>query len=632
MNASWPVGNDLKDRLDSGMDMHTSRIAFFGASLFAFSVGLLPAFVHSPQQGTARPNAGQSSMIDETSPALKNRPAPTLPRSTEETFARPMVSGRHGMIVSLNPLASMAGMLTLLKGGNAFDAAVATAFAVAVVDPKNGTLGGQGLATVYSVKDRKVRALNYYGRTPAGATVEAFKNRPYKTGYLSAPVPGNLKGYEALHKAYGKLPWREVVQPAIDLAESGFVLTTDFTEILARFTARLDYPSTRRVFFPGDRLPRAGEIFRQPDLARTLRDIADHGVAAFYKGPTAHKIVDFYQANGGVLTYEDLATYEAKWVEPISTTYHGYTIYTSPPNSSGLAMLLQFNLLDGYDLKKYKHNSAAYLHLIGEVQRLAIADRNRYVADPDFVSVPISRLLSKEYANERRKLISLDRTMPSAVPPSQNRGAPEKTNTTHLTVVDEEGNMVSLSQTLGSWFGNGVVAADTGVLFSNQLRHLHTDPNSPSRLGPGRQPRSNQSPIIVLKDSQPVMAIGTPGNDGIWQRMVQVLINVIDFHMDIQHAVTAPRMIYGGFQETGTDLPPTFAAEDKLPEETLAGLRAYGYILNLIPSDEGSVNGVMRDPATGFLVGGADPRRWGIDGGILGDWAGDAVSVYAIGW
>jgi gamma-glutamyltranspeptidase/glutathione hydrolase len=262
---------------------------------------------------------------------------------------------------------------------------------------------------------------------------------------------------------------------------------------------------------------------------------------------------------------------------------------------------------------------------------LAIADRNRYVADPEFVPVPMKRLLSKEYAAERRKLISPNKTMPF-VPPAENIGTPEKANTTHLCVVDEEGNMVSLTQTLGSWFGSGVVAADTGVLFSNQLRHLHTDPKSPSQIGPGRQPRSNQAPLIVLKDGQPFMAIGTPGNDGIWQRMVQVLVNMIDFNMDIQHAIAAPRLIYGGFQETGTELPPIFAAEDKLPEGSLAGLRARGYILNMTPSDEGSVNGIIRDPKTGFMLGGADPRRWGVDGGIQGDWAGDASSVYAIGW
>lgn len=570
-------------------------------------------------------------MIDETSPNTKNLPAASLPHSTDEAFARPMVTGRHGMVVSLNPVASAAGLEILMKGGNAFDAAVATAFSLGVIDPKNGTLGGQGFATVYAQADHSVHTLNFYGESPAAATIERLKGKPYTTGYLSAPVPGTLRGYEALQKKYGKLPWAEVIQPAIDLAENGFVVTTDFTEVLYRLTARLDFPSTKRVFMPNGVLPKPGDIFKQPDLARTLRAIAAGGADAFYKGEVGHKIADFYQANGGLISYDDLANYQAKWVEPISVNYRGYQIFTPPPNSSAIALLIQMNILEGYDLKKFTFNSAEYLHLIGEVQRLAIADRNRYVADPNFVSIPISKLLSKDYAAQERSHISLDATMLPAAPPVPPP-LPEKANTTHLTVVDSEGNMVSFSQTLGSWFGNGVVAADTGVLFSNQLRHLHTDPASPSRLGPGRQPRSNQSPIIVLKDGQPFMAVGTPGNDGIWQRMAQILVDIIDYHMDIQHAVAAPRLIYGGFQEYGTDLPPVFAAEDRLPEETLSGLRARGYTLHLIPSDEGSVNGIMRDPKTGFLMAGADPRRWGIDGGILGDWSGDAVSVYAMGW
>lgn len=554
--------------------------------------------------------------------------APARPRRLEENLARPLITGRHGMVTSLHPLSSMAGLGVLMKGGNAFDAAIAAAFATTVVDPKNSTIGGQGFATVYVAKEKRVRALNFYGPAPRAATAEALTGKNYDTGYLSTPVPSNLRGYAALHAAYGSLPWRDVIAPALDLAESGFVLTADFTGPLALHAARLDYPGSRRVFFPDGRAPRAGEIFRQPDLARTFRRIADEGADVFYRGDLAHRIAKFYAENGGLLAYDDLAAYEAKWVEPISTTYRGYTVFTQPPNSSGLAVLLQLNLLEGFDLKEFPHNSADYLHLIGEVQRLAIADRNRHVADPEFSSVPIARLLSKDYAAERRGLLAPGRTLPS-VPPPGNPSAPGKGNTTHLTVVDSAGNMVSLTQTLGAWFGSGVVAADTGVLFSNQLRHLHTDPASPSRLGPGRRPRSNQSPLIVLdRNGAPILAIGTPGNDGIWQRMVQVLVNIFDFGMDVQHAVAAPRMIYGGFQETGTEIPPIFAVEDRLPEATLAGLRARGYTLELIHSDEGSVNGIMRDPASGFLVGGADPRRWGADDA----WAGDAASVYAIGW
>jgi len=544
----------------------------------------------------------------------------------EDNLSRPLIVGHHGMVTSLNPLSSMAGVRILMKGGNAMDAAIAAAVATTVVDPKDSTIGGQGFAMLYLAKEKAVRALNFYGTAPAAATPEALRGKNYTTGYLATPVPSNLKGYWELHRRYGVLPWADVLAPGIELARDGFVLTEDFTGALAVLKDRLNYDSSQRVFFPGGRMPQPGEIFRQPDLARTLQEVADQGADVFYRGEIARKIAAFYREHGGILTYEDLAAYQPKWVEPISTTYRGYTIFTQPPNSSGLALLLQMNLLEGFDLPALGHNSPRYLHLIGEVQRVAIADRNRFVADPEFVSVPIQRLISKDYARERRKLISLDGTM-GPVPPPEGAGRPDKEDTTHLCVVDDAGNMVSLTQTLGAWYGSGVVAADTGVLFSNQMRHLHIDGKSPSQVGPGRRPRSNQSPLIVLKDGRPYLAIGTPGNDGIWQRMAQVLVNIFDFGMDVQRAVAAPRMIYGGFEETGTEIPPVFEIEDRIDSSTREALGRFGYKLRVIPSDEGSVNGIMRD-SSGFLLGGADPRRWGLEG----SWAGRAESVYAIGW
>jgi gamma-glutamyltranspeptidase/glutathione hydrolase len=558
--------------------------------------------------------------------AAQASPAAPPPAPPRDEQARPLVKGRHGAVVSLHPLASAAGLRVLMQGGNAFDAAVATALAATVVDPKNSTIGGQGFATVYVAATRQVRALNFYGTAPAAATIESLKDRPYKTGYLSTPVPSNLKGYEALHRGHGRLPWAKLFEPAIELAEGGFPVDEEFTWLLDVLRQRLDFPSTRRAYFPGGGPPKPGSLFKQPDLARTLKAIAAEGADVFYKGAIARRIAEFYAANGGILAYGDLAGYEAKWVEPIHADYRGYRVYTQPPNSSGIAVLMQLNLLEGFDLRALGHNTPDYLHLIGEVQRVAIADRNRYVADPEFVSVPLERLLSKEYAAERRALIVPGRTL-GPVPPPRTPPS-DKQNTTHMTVVDGEGNMVALTQTLGSWYGSGVVAADTGVLFSNQLRHLHTEPDSPSKLGPGRRPRSNQSPLIVLKDGEPVLAIGTPGSDGIWQRLAQVIANVVDFGMDVQQAVAAPRMIYGGFQETGTEIPPIFDIEDRVDPATRAALAARGYQLTTIPSDEGSVNGIWRDTATGFLFAGADPRRLGSQDG---HW-GSSSSVYALAW
>jgi gamma-glutamyltranspeptidase/glutathione hydrolase len=528
---------------------------------------------------------------------------------------RPLITARHAIVTSDEPLASMAGMRILQEGGNAFDAAVATAVAVGVLDPRMSSIGGNGFATIYVGKTHEVRALNFYGSAPQRATASVYQGKDYSHGFLSAPVPSCLKGYEALHKAYGKLPWARVLQPAIELAEDGFVIRQGLIDDMKEYQKVLqEFPSTIKVLQPNGRWPMAGEIFRQPDLARTLKNIAKNGADAFYRGTLAAHIAEFYQANGGVLSAEDLAGYQAKWVAPISTNYRGYTFYTQPPSSSAIAVLEQLNMLEAYDLKALGHNSPEYLHLIGEVMRLAIADRNRYVGDPDFVKVPVERLLSKSYAAERRKLIHLDSTIPVAT--AGDVDAQGDKHTTHLSVVDGDDNMVALTQTLGDLFGSGVITADTGVLFSDEMRHLHLDPNDPSRLEPGKRSRSNQSPLIVLKDGKPFMTIGTPGSNGIWQRIVQVIVNIVDFGMDVQTAITAPRMIYGGRAETGTEFKPVFKVEDRIPMATLNALRAKGYEVISVKDDDGRVNGIVIDPATGFRLGGADPREMG----------------YALGW
>ena len=527
---------------------------------------------------------------------------------------RPLITGRKAMVTSLEPLASMAGMRVLQEGGNAFDAAVATAVALTVLDPRMSSIGGNGFATIYVAKTHEVRALNFYGSAPQHATIDVYKGKDYSHGFLSVPVPSCLKGYEALHKSYGRLPWAQVLEPAIELAENGFVLTQplgDFIQVYQHEFAK--FQSTARVFLPDGRTLTSGDIFRQPDLARTLKGVAEHGTDYFYRGEVATRIAKFFQENSGVLTVEDLANYQAKWLNPISTSYRGHTVYTQPPSSSAVAVLEQLNMLEGYDLKALGHNSPEYLHLLGEVMRLAVADRNRYVGDPEFVKVPVDKLVSKQYAAERRKLIHLDSTMPVAT--VGDFGKSEETHTTHLNVVDADGNMVALTQTLGDFFGSRVVAADTGVLLSDEMRHLHLDPNDPSRLEPGKRSRSNESPIIILKDGKPFMAIGTPGSDGIWQHLVQVIANVIDFGMDIQTAITAPRMRVGGSTEAGTEIKPIFLVEDRIPAATMDALRANGYEIRPI-EQSGRVNGIIIDPSTGFRLGGADPRENG----------------YALGW
>ncbi|MBV9084989.1 MAG: gamma-glutamyltransferase, partial [Acidobacteriaceae bacterium] len=284
---------------------------------------------------------------------------------------RPLVTGREVMVTSLDPLASMAGFRILEQGGNAFDAAVAAAMTITVVDPRMSSIGGQGFATIYVAGSRQVRALNFFGPAPGSASAEALKGKDYTRGILSTPVPSCLRGYWELHRRYGKLKWAQVVQPALELAEHGFIMTPSLSDDIRDDRALLlQFPSSARVLLPGGKVPEPGELFVQRDLARTLQRIAEKGADDFYSGGIADRIAAFFREQGGLITKQDLAVYQPKWVDPISTTYRGCTFYTQPPNSSGIAVLEQLNLLEGFDLRKLGHNTPQYLYIVGEAMRL----------------------------------------------------------------------------------------------------------------------------------------------------------------------------------------------------------------------------------------------------------------------
>ena len=546
--------------------------------------------------GQDRPAAPRSASSD-----------PSVTRQDEAIGDRPLITGQNAIVTSNHPLASAAGMRILMAGGNAFDAAVATAAATSVVDPANSSLGGNGFATIYVAKTREVRTLNYFGTAPKSSRPELFTKEKLDEGILASPVPSNLRGYDELLKMYGTKSLAEVLAPAIELAEKGYVVDRSFSRQLSRAAEGFrKYPTTARAYLPDGHPPAEGSVFRQPDYARTLTQVAAKGAEDFYSGDLARRIAAFYKAEGGILTVDDLREYKAKWVQPISITYRGYTIYTQPPNSSAVAMLAELNIMEGFDNAALGHNSAPYLHRFMEAMRLALADRNKFVADTDAVAVPIDRLLDKPYAAARRRTIDPQRAAP-VINPGDIASTPDG-DTTHLTVVDKDGNMAALTQTLGGSWGSGVVVGDTGLFFSNQMRHMHLDPDSPSKIRGGIRPRSNQSPTIVLRDGQPFMAVGSPGGDGIWQRVAQVIVNVLDFKMNIQEAITAPRIGYGGPQETGTAIKPVWRVEDRISRGVVRELEALGHEIRVVPSEGGAVNGIVRDPRTGALTGGADPR------------------------
>lgn len=547
---------------------------------------------------------------------LTNRPVASQGRASGRGTAqapaeflgrRPLITGLHGMVTSNHPLATAAGMRILLKGGNAFDAIVATAAATSVVDGGNSSLGGNGFATVYVAATKEVKAVNFFGTAPIASKPALFTKEKLNEGILASPIPSNLRGYQALLEKYGTMKLADVLQPAIEFAEKGFLVTPEFARSIEGNQEWIKrFPSTARVYLPGGRVPEVGSLFVQADYARTLRQVAAKGAEDFYTGELAKRIADFYRQQGGIITLEDLRKYEAKWVTPISLSYHGYTIYTQPPNSSAIAALEQLNILDGYDVKQLQHNSAPFLHRFMEAVRMALADRNRYVADTDAVPVPVAQLLSKPYGERQRARINPDHATP-VVEPGEIASQPIG-DTTHMTVVDAAGNMVALTQTLGGGYGSHVIVGDTGLFFSNQMRHMHLEPDSPSQIRGGIRPRSNQTPTIVLKDGQAVMALGSPGGDQIWQRVTQTLVNLIDFGMNMQDAVSAPRFAYGGPQETGTSITPIWIIEDRVPAAVIEKLRSMGHEIRVVPSEGGAVNGVFRDPKTGMLTGGADPR------------------------
>ncbi len=520
---------------------------------------------------------------------------------------RPLITGLKGMVTSNHPLATTAGVRILLKGGNAFDAAVATAAAASVVQPWNSSLGGNGFATLYLAASREVRALNFFGTAPHAARPEIFTKEKLNLGIMASPIPSNLRGYREMLEKYGSMKLARVLDPSIELAEHGFLATADFVGQVKRAEKIFRrFPTSARIFLPGGQVPEVGSLFVQKDYARTLRQIAERGPEDFYRGDLAHRIADFYRAEGGILTLEDLQKYQATWLEPLSISYREYMVYTQPPNSSAIAMLMQLNIMEGFNNKGLGHNTAPYLHRFMEAQRLSLADRNKYVAASEAVPVPVAQLLAKAYAQKQRGRIDAEKAISSigSGDPSSASGG----STTHLTVVDRDGNMVALTQTLGGLFGSYVIVGDTGLFFSNQMRHMHLDPESPSQIRGGVRPRSNQSPTIILKDGQAIMALGSPGGDGIWQRLAQVIVNVLDFGMNIQEAISAPRFTYGGHQETGSSLAAEWSVEDRIPKGIIDQLKSMGHKIKRVPSEGGAVNGIMRDPKTGALSGGADPR------------------------
>lgn len=519
--------------------------------------------------------------------------------------------GRDGMVVAQSEIAARIGADILRKGGNAVDAAVAVGFAETMTLPRAGNIGGGGYMLVYMAQDKSTTAIEYYGQAPLAVTRDLLLGAdgevdPAKVQSMKGvTIPGTVAGLYEAHSRFGKLPWAQLIQPTIDLATRGLVMSDDEALALAaRQEAMRDDPEGAfDVYFKADGAPyRAGEVFRNPDLAWTLRQIQRRGADGFYKGPVAERIVAGVQAGGGIISLEDLASYRANVRAPIWSDYRGYQIAYMPPTSAASSVAEAMNILEQFPVAEYGAGNVATMHLIAETLKIVGVDR-RYSGGPPQWITPAEGMASKAFARERAKLISMDAVLDRAKIPPLDPTPYESPDTTHYSVVDGEGNVVSNTYTLSSSYGAHVVAPGTGFLLNNSMGNF--DWASPAQslgnqIAPGKRAQSTISPVIVFKDGRPWVATGTPGGGTIIATMVQVLVNLIDFDLNISEAVQRPRI-----HQSGPDGP--LQVEEAIPEDQVTMLRALGHEVER-SQIIGSTQSIMIGP-DGVLYGAADTRR-----------------------
>jgi gamma-glutamyltranspeptidase/glutathione hydrolase len=557
-----------------------------------------------------------SAQTPATRPLPGDRPAAN-PHAT-----RSVVYGRNGMIATSQPLASVAGLKVMQDGGNAIDAAVTAAAVLAVVEPSMTGIGGDLFAILYDGKTKTLRALNASGRSAYAASPDVFAARNLtripSTGVLSVTVPGVVEGWSELLSKYGTIPMSKAVAPAIGYAKNGYAVSEIIGGQWKNSERKLAAdPVTAATFLPSGHAPRPGEVFTNPHLAATLQTIAAGGRDAFYKGPIGRAIVVDMKQRDGLLDERDFAQHTADWIEPISTSYRGYDVYELPPNTQGATVLEMLNILEGFDLQSMGYQSPAYLHALVEAKRIAFADRAAYVADA--ASVPpavLKTLISKEYAALRRKDIDPMRAAESYKPATipgvtssagdeadQNFTGFDRGDTIYMTVADGKGNFVSLIQSLFSDFGSGIVAGDTGIILHNRGSLFNLTPGHPDQIAPHKRPLHTLIPAFVMKDGRPWVSFGVMGGDHQAQGHAQVVVNLVDFGMNIQEAGEAARVTHGnnGLQ-----------VESGVPEAARAGLLERGHKVTVSVGAFGGFQGIMFDPRTGVLMGGSDPRKDGL--------------------
>jgi gamma-glutamyltranspeptidase / glutathione hydrolase len=574
----------------------------------------------------------------------------------ERPYWRTIVRGTHGIVAAEHPLEALAGLDALKAGGNAIDAALAVFYMTSVVEQHQSGIGGDCFVLAYIAKEKKVVFFNGTGPAPKLATLAAYRklggipvNGPY-----AVSVPGAVAGFDLAWKKYGSLDYATLLKPAIDAASQGHALTewaaTNYVEALPVISK---YPSSARVLLPGGKPPRAGDLFVQTDLGRTLESISREGAAVFYRGRLARMTADTYEQAGGVLRYEDLAGFQAEQSEPIHTNYKGYEVYESAPNSQGIVLLMALNILEGLDLKSLGYDSPGYLHALAESLKLAFADRDQYIGDPRFVKdIPVAGMLSKEYAAARRKLIRMDRAMQGMAPPGDPRtlravldgrqisyeqtqpairpgttGSDAHGETSSFSIADRFGNLVSVTHSVNGTFGSGIVVEGGGFVLNNRLPCFYLDDGNVNILAPGKRTRHTINPALALKDGKPFLAWNTPGGDNQPQAMLQAFLGVVEFGMNVQQAVEAPTIMSASFHDSVYPHPVagTLVLPKVLADKVGAALSAKGHHVEVTPlqkpyaqqpSGAGAVKMVRIDPRTGIFAAGVSPAK----------------DDYAIGW
>ena len=543
--------------------------------------------------------------------------------SQSHSASRDPVRAKKGMVVAADPIAANVGLKILKEGGNAVDAAVAVGFALAVTYPGAGNIGGGGFM-VMRFADGTVKSLDYRETAPAAAKRDMYldKNGNFleqksTRGHLACGVPGSVAGMMYAQRRYGKLTRAQVLKPAIDLAEKGFHLHYRLAEDLERMIPDFSaYRSSKKAFSKNGKPYAEGELFRQKDLAATLKRIRDKGRDGFYTGETAKLIVAEMKRGSGLITLKDLEDYASIIRDPVRGTYRGYEIISSgPPSSGGVALVQMLNILEGYNLEEYGWNSSKAVHRMAEAMRRVYADRAEFLGDPDFVKIPVAWLTSKKYAEQRRATIDTAKATPSDQISHGIQPPPEKDHTTHYSVVDRFGNCVSVTTTLNDAFGSKVVVTGAGFFLNDEMDDFSAKEGVPNEYGlvgssanaiaPNKRMLSSMTPTIVLKDGKPFMVIGTPGGSTIMTTVLQVIVNVIDFKMTIQEAIDAPRIHHQW-------LPDHLMYEQRaLSQDAVDNLRAMGYTLRMRENTTGLAEGILFDRKRGMLLGATDPRGYG---------------------